>query len=109
MSTSVAITDLKRMTASELRKEIMVKRAEAAKMRMGLEMQSEKNHAAYRVAKRDLARMSMVLADMEKSAPSGKAGKANNEAKTASKSEENAVKDSGPQKKKAKVSAKKKS
>lgn len=61
MSKNVSITELSRMTASELRKELQMKRAELAKMRMGLAMQSEKNHALYKAHKKDVARMSMVL------------------------------------------------
>jgi ribosomal protein L29 len=66
MSNKVSITELSRMTITELRKELQVKRAELAKMRMGLTMQSEKNHAQYKVQKKDVARMSMVMMQLEK-------------------------------------------
>ncbi len=109
MTTLVSITELKRMTVSELRKDLAMKRIDAAKVRMGLALQSEKNHAAYRVMKRDIARMTMVLADMERSGTSEKSGKSemNNDDKTASKSEKNDVKHSGSKTVKAKVSTKK--
>lgn len=64
MSTPISIAELKRTTPTELRKELTVKRAELAKMRMGIAMNSEKNHAAYRRMRRDIARMEMVRMDM---------------------------------------------
>ncbi len=109
MSTLVSIADLKRMTPTELRKELNMKRAETAKMRLDLEMQSEKNHAAHRNGRRSIARMTMVLADMEKA--ERKAAKtAKTEApaeKTASKTAKNAVKSPSSETKPAKSTAKK--
>lgn len=58
--------ELKRMTLSELRKELSVKRADAAKMRLGLTMQKEKNSALYRRLKADIARILFVVSGMEK-------------------------------------------
>lgn len=67
MSTkNTQITELKRMSASELRRELLTKRAEVAKMRMNIEMQSEKNHALYKRNKKEVARMTMVLKQMER-------------------------------------------
>ncbi len=66
MSTTTSIIELRRMTASELRKELSIKRAECAKMRMGIEMQSEKNSGLYRTLRKEIARMSMVLHELEK-------------------------------------------
>lgn len=69
MTKKASVTELSRMTISELRKEIQLKRAELAKMRMGLVMQSEKNHALYKLHRKDVARMSMVLVRLEKNGP----------------------------------------
>lgn len=66
MKHKTSVTDIQRMTPEELRKDLQVKRAESAKMRIGLEMQSEKNSGLYRAHRRDIARMSMVLSAMEK-------------------------------------------
>lgn len=60
------ITELQRMSASELRRELMTKRAEVAKMRINIEMQSEKNHALHKIGKKEVARMTMVLKQMER-------------------------------------------
>ena len=66
MKHKTSVTEIRRMSVQELRKELQIKRAEAAKMRMGLVMQSEKNSGLYRAHKRDLARMTMVLRELEK-------------------------------------------
>ena len=66
MKNKTSATEIRRMTAQELRMDLQVKRAEAAKMRIGLQMQSEKNSGLYRAHKRDIARMTMVLREMEK-------------------------------------------
>jgi len=75
MSTKISVTELSRMSLSELRKELQMKRAELAKMRMGLVMQSEKNHALYKVHKKEVARMTMVLMQLEKKGPMPQASK----------------------------------
>ncbi len=66
MKHRISVTEIRRMTPPELRKDLQVKRAEAAKLRIGLVTQSEKNSGFYRASKRDIARMSMVLCEMEK-------------------------------------------
>lgn len=66
MKHKTSATEIRRMTAQELRRDLQVKRAESAKMRIGLQMQSEKNSGLYRAHKRDIARMTMVLREMEK-------------------------------------------
>ena len=101
MSPSSAITELSRMTPTELRKELFLKRTEAAKMRLGLEMQAEKNHAAYRVLKKEIARMTMVLHTMQKN------GKTETSAEMPSKATKNTVKDTGSKKSASKPTAKK--
>lgn len=54
------MAELTRMSADELRRDLQLKHAEAAKMRLGLEMQSEKNSGLYKAYRRDIARMTMV-------------------------------------------------
>ncbi len=70
MSGPLSITELQRMTLPELRRDLRLKHAETARMRMSIEMQSEKNHALYRSMKREIARMTMVLRQMEKNVSS---------------------------------------
>ncbi len=66
MSTSSTTTELRRMTKEELRQDIALHTAEYAKMRMGIEMQKEKNHALYKSKRREIATMKTVLTEMEK-------------------------------------------
>ena len=89
MKNTVPITELEKMSPSEVERDLRTKRAEAANMRLGLEMQKEKNHAGYRVLKREIARMTMVLDRVRKAKTPVVA------AKTASKVEKNPVKDAG--------------
>lgn len=65
MKSSVSIVELKRATPTELRKELMTRRGQLAKMRIGISMRSEKNHAAYRALRRDIARIEMVRMAMQ--------------------------------------------
>ena len=95
MKTSIAIPELERMSPSELQRELKIKRAEAARMRLGLEMQKEKDHAAYRVLRKDIARMSMIAERMKKSKKNEKSEKNTN--KTTSKLPTNPVKDASPE------------
>jgi len=66
MTKKTPINELKRLSATELRKELSFKSASYAKHRIGITMQSEKNHAACRLLRRDIARMTMVLRDLER-------------------------------------------
>ena len=61
MKTTLSTIELSRMTQTELRRDIAVARTEYAAMRMGVEMQTEKNHARFKAKRRDIARMSTVL------------------------------------------------
>lgn len=70
MKTPSATTELMRMTPQELQKEIALKRSECSKLRIAIEMGSEKNHARYRRLHREIARMVMVYDAMKKSATS---------------------------------------
>ncbi|MDD5055466.1 MAG: 50S ribosomal protein L29 [Candidatus Peribacteraceae bacterium] len=72
MTKSSPIAELKRMSAVELRKELSRTSASYARHRIGITMQSEKNHAACRLMRRDIARMTMVLHDLEKNRKSEK-------------------------------------
>lgn len=67
MSTkNVSSAELRRMTPKELRQEIAMHRTEYAKMRMGVEMQKEKNHALYKSKRREIARMKTIETAMAK-------------------------------------------
>ena len=66
MSTPTSNTELMRMTPDELRRDIALHRTEYAKMRMGVEMQKEKNHAMYKSKRREIARMLTALTTMKK-------------------------------------------
>ena len=66
MTKKTPMNELQRLSASELRKELSLKRASYARHHIGVTMQSEKNHAACRLMRRDIARMSMVLQGLEK-------------------------------------------
>jgi ribosomal protein L29 len=104
MKHKTAITEIRRMTPQELRKDLQVKRAEAAKMRIGLEMQSEKNSGLYRAHKREIARMTMVLTEMEKNPSTAKAPTkaiATETPAKASQSAKKSVKGTGSKKKKS--------
>lgn len=46
------------LSAAELKREIESKRTQAAKLRIAIEEGSEKNHAAYRALRREIARLS---------------------------------------------------
>ncbi len=104
MTTHTSVAELARMTVSELRKELQIKRAELAKMRMGLAMQSEKNSALYKCHKKDVARMTMVLGQLEKkpeiAAPVVVETKKVSKEKT-SQAKKKSVKDTGSRSKKA--------
>lgn len=66
MKNVTSITELRRQSVKELRTDLQLKRAEVAKIRIGLTMQSEKNSGLHRTKKREIARMSMVLHEMMK-------------------------------------------
>ena len=66
MSNSVPVAELLRMTPDELRREIAMHRIEYAKMRMGIEMQKEKNHALFKTKRREIARMETVMTQMKR-------------------------------------------
>jgi ribosomal protein L29 len=69
MKHKTPVAELERMTLQELRKELELKRAEAAKMRIELGMQSEKNSGHYQLKRREIARMTMVLGRMAAKSP----------------------------------------
>lgn len=75
--------EMRKMQASDLRNEIAAKRAAIAKMKLGLAMRSEKDSAAFRRHKKELARLLTVSAEQAVSA-----------APVAKKSEKSALKDS---------------
>lgn len=104
MKHKTSVAEIRRMTPQELRKDLQVKRAEAAKMRLGLEMQSEKNSGLYRAHKRDIARMTMVLHEMQKNPVAAKPDvkiAPTETPKKASQKAKKSVKDTGSKKKKS--------
>ena len=93
MRSTLSVTELEKTAPSEVERDLKIKRAEAANMRLGLEMGKEKDHAGYRVLKGDIARMTMVLHRLRAQKPQQKT--VQNTEKTASKIEKNPVKDAG--------------
>ncbi len=65
MTHHVSTAELKRMSVQELLKEVYVRRAECAKMRIGLKVQSEKNHALYSVKRKEIARMLTIIGQLQ--------------------------------------------
>ncbi len=102
MKHKTPITELERMTPQELRKDLQVKRAEAAKMRINIRVQSEKNSGLYQHMRRDIARMTMVLKRLDRNPASVKEmPKAVETPKKASQSVKKSVKSVGSTSKKA--------
>jgi ribosomal protein L29 len=61
--------ELRNMQAADLQKELHSKQMTVAKMRLGLELRSEKDSALYRREKREIARIMTVLTEKLKTAP----------------------------------------
>ncbi len=99
MSTTTSVAELQRMTPDELRREINLHRTEYAKMRMGIQMQKEKNHALFLSKRREIARMETVMTQMRAVAKPVK--KAAIPAKKASQVKEKSVKSTGSKSKKS--------
>jgi len=66
MSTVLSMTELKRMTADELRRELSRVRSDYAKLRLHVHAGSEKDHSKMRKMRSTIARMSMVCGQMPK-------------------------------------------
>ncbi|MFA5799574.1 MAG: 50S ribosomal protein L29 [Candidatus Peribacteraceae bacterium] len=92
MSIDISTAELRRMSPDELRKEVILRKAECAKMRIGLKAQGEKNHALYRNKRREIARLLTVLRELERNRKSGKT-----KGIVASQATGNAVKGAGSQ------------
>lgn len=65
MSKTASSTELRKMSASDLRKELAEKRLEVAKMRMSVNQRSEKDTAKYRREKKHIARLLTVISQVE--------------------------------------------
>jgi ribosomal protein L29 len=65
MPKSVSATELRKMSASDLRKEIVTQRNEVAKMKLAVEARSQKDTAHFRSERRSLARLLTVLNQVE--------------------------------------------
>lgn len=64
MAKSVTTAELRKMTPSDLQKEISDKRAAVAKMRMAVMSTSEKDTAKFRREKKEIARMLTILGEI---------------------------------------------
>jgi ribosomal protein L29 len=65
MATHSTLKELRNMQTADLQKEVAEKRLTVAKMRMGLELRSEKDSAMYRREKKELARILTVLGEKQ--------------------------------------------
>ena len=63
MATLLTTTELRNMTLEDLRHELQVHSAKAAKIRMDIELKKEKDTAKYRRERRAIARMQTVIAE----------------------------------------------
>lgn len=63
MSSSLTIKELRTMQSPELHKEVRAQRTVVQKMRMQIEMNTEKDSARYRREKRALSRMLTILTE----------------------------------------------
>lgn len=73
MSKNSPATELRSFSADDLRKEIAAKRTVVSKLRLGIQMRTEKDSAKYRREKLQLARMLTVLTEKERALPASKA------------------------------------
>lgn len=71
MITQSTMTELQSMPLDDLRREVRGKREALAKLRLGVEMQKEKDTAKYRREKKMLSRMLMVLGEKSPKGPKG--------------------------------------
>ncbi len=92
MSTKTSTIELSRMTPAELRQDIALHIGEYAKMRMGIGMQKEKNHALFKSKRREIAKMKTVLTAMEANQKNGRKEKNETMTKSAPVSPETASK-----------------
>ena len=67
MTKVVSTTELRQMQGTELQREVLQKRAAIAKMSLGLAMRSEKDSAAYRRHRKELARLLTILSEKKPS------------------------------------------
>jgi ribosomal protein L29 len=75
MATAHTAAEMRKMQVSDLQADIVSKRADIAKMKMGLGMRSEKDSAAFRRLKKELARLLTVFREQpSNSAPAAKKG-----------------------------------
>lgn len=63
MTPKSTTTDLAKQSHDDLRRDVKHKRAQVARMRLHLELKKEKNSAAYRREKKEIARMLTSLSN----------------------------------------------
>lgn len=80
MSSHTSLAELRQMSVSDLRREIVEKRALVSKMRLGIAIQKEKDTSRYQREKKELARLLTVLHEKEAEATLPRRGVAKGEA-----------------------------
>jgi ribosomal protein L29 len=76
MATTLTTTELRAMSAQDLRRELQEHRQRAAKLRMDVEMKKEKDSAKCRRERRAVARIQTILDEKTRIAPgAGEKGK----------------------------------
>ncbi len=63
------IIELRSMSQADLHKEILAKKSVVGKMRLGIQMRTEKDSARYLREKRDLARMLTAMNEKKRALP----------------------------------------
>lgn len=63
MAATASLTELRKMQIADLQKDITAQKVQVAKLRLGVTMQKEKDHARYKREKRQLAKMLTVLTE----------------------------------------------
>lgn len=65
MSAHLTAAELRKMSVEDIRKEVREKQAVASKSRLAIALQSEKDTAAYRRGRKEVARMLTILSEKE--------------------------------------------
>ena len=63
MASHSSVTELRKMSIEDLKREINEISVSVAKMRLGIEMKKEKNSSKYKAAKKYLARLKTILSE----------------------------------------------
>lgn len=82
MATLASTTELRKMSVADLRKEVSEKRAEVAKLHIGVQMKTEKDTAKFAREKKHLARLLTILVEKESGEESAKTLKSSQKTST---------------------------